>query len=224
MALLQGILIAIFLVAGALVSLRSELTRYHIPIIVLALLTLTSGVLVPVGAYSADREANTIDYRVEPQVEGCDTADPERVHEFSELSPDARDVFLSALQSDGTYATTVTPDEYDVSYDPAPNYVRYESDCYSLLGFAPHAGGAGLYIYALLLFGIPLTAVLAILAAYSYRVDSFRIPATTVSGISITVVLARVVNPLAAVSIGLLSLVLVWIKLSGFDPLRAEDS
>ena len=75
-----------------------------------------------------------------------------------------------------------------------------------------------------LLFGIPLTAVLAILAAYSYRVDSFRIPATTVSGISITVVLARVVNSLAAISIGLLSLVLVWIKLSGFDPLRAEDS
>lgn len=138
MALAQAILtaifpvaipIAVFLVAGAVVSLRSDLTRYHIPTIMLALFTLTSGVLVPVYAYSINRDANTIDYQVESQAEGCETVDTGRVHEFSDLSPDAQDVFLSALQSDGTYATTVAPSEYRIGYDTPPDYIIYESDC-----------------------------------------------------------------------------------------------
>lgn len=215
-----GILAAIFLIAGALVYLRSELSRYDIPVIMLALFALTSGVLVPVFAYSEHREANTIDYRVESQVEGCDTGDPERVHEFDDLSPDAQDVFLSALESDRSYATTVTPDEYDVSYDPAPNYIRYESDCYSLLGSAPHSAGTVIGIYALLLFAIPLIAVLAILAAYSYRVDSFRIPATAVSGIVIGVGGHAVVDLRLLIPACLLIAAAVWILLDDFKPLK----
>lgn len=219
-ALGLGILVAIFLVAGAVVYLRSELTRYHIPVIMLALFALTSGVLVPVFAYSEHKEANTINYRVESQVDSCDTAAPERMHEFDDLSPDAQDVFLSALESDRSYATTVTPDEYHVSYDPAPNYIRYESECYSLLGSAPHSAGTVIGIYALLLFAIPIIAVLAILAAYSYRVDSFRIPATAVSGVIIGVGGHTIVGLRLLIPAALLIVAAVWILLDGFEPLR----
>lgn len=220
MALLQGILIAISLISGALVYLRSELTRYHIPVIMLALFALTSGVLVPVSAYSEHREANTTDYRVESQVEGCDTADPERVHEFSDLSQDAQNVFLSALQSDGTHATTVNPDEYSVSFDPTPNYIVYESDCYSLVGDAPHSAGAVVGIYALLFFAIPLIIGLAILAVYSYRVDSFRIPATAVSGITVAAGTHTIVGLRLLIPASLLMAVTVWILLEDYKPLK----
>lgn len=220
MALLQGILITISLIAGALVYLRSELTRYHIPVIMLALFALTSGVLVPAAAYSEHREANTIDYRVEPQVEGCDTANPEQVHEFSNLSQDAQDVFLSTLQSNGTHATTVNPDEYAVSFDPTPNYIVYESDCYSLVGDAPHSGGAVVGVYALLFFAIPLIIGLAILAAYSYWVDNFRIPTAVVSGITVAAGSHTIVGLRLLIPASLLIVAAVWVLLEDYNPLK----
>ena len=224
-ALGLGILVAIFLIAGALVYLRSDLTRYHIPVIVLALFALTSGVLVPTAAYTMERENEKIDYQVEDQVEGCDTADAERVTEFDKLSPDAQDVFLSALHSSGQYTTTQSPYPYQISSDSTvENYVVYESDCYSLVGYSRAGIGSGLATLALLVVGVPLTAVLAFLAVYSYWFDSFRIPATTVSGISVAVGLLTIVNFGLAVSIGFLILGPVWIKLDRFNPLKSNNT
>jgi hypothetical protein len=220
-----GILIGIFLIAGALVVLRSDLTRYHIPVIVLALFALTSGMLVPAAAYTIQTDAEQIDYQVESQVEGCGTVDDERVSDFSELSSDAQEVFLSTLQSNGEYTTTASPDQFRISSDSTvENYILYESDCYSLVGYSGGGLGTGLFLLLLLFFGIPLTIVLAVLAVYSYRFDNFRIPATAVSGISVAVGLATFVNSSLAISIGFLILGPVWIKLDRFNPLESKDT
>jgi hypothetical protein len=84
--------------------------------------------------------------------------------------------------------------------------------------------GAGWYLYTLLLFGVPFTLVLAVLAAYSYRVGSFRTPAAVVSAVCVGAVLWVVANSVfaIAVTIGLLVIGLVWIVLGSFNPLRAE--
>ena len=224
LATVVGALVAIFLVAGGIVRLRSGLTRYHIPVIALALLALTSGAVVAAEYRTTTTEIEQIHYRVDSQAEGCETAETHRVSEFSELSPDAREVFLSALRSVEEYTTTENPDQFYISSDNGvENYVIYESDCHSLVGYG--AGlGAGWYLYTLLLFGVPFTLVLAVLAAYSYRVGSFRTPAAVVSAVCVGAVLWVVANSVfaIAVTIGLLVSGLVWIVLGSFNPLRAE--
>jgi hypothetical protein len=225
LATVLGVLLAILLIAGGIVRLRSGLTRSHIPVIMVALLALTSGVVVAAEYHTTQTEIEQIDYRVESQAEGCDTADDDRVSEFNELSPDAQEVFLSALQSNEAYTTTKDPDQFYISSDNGvENYIIYESDCYSLVGYG--AGlGAGWYLLVLLLFGVPFTFVLAVLAVYSYRIGSFRIPATVVSAVSVGAVLRPVANSVfaIAVTIGLLIVGLVWIIAGGFNPLKASD-
>lgn len=223
-AIVLGALLAMFLVAGAVARFRSDLTRSHIPVIVLALLALTSGALITAEYRAATADAERIDYRVDSQVEGCETAAADRVSEFDELSPDAREVFLSTLRSEDGYTTTENPDQFDISSDAdVDNYVRYESECYSVVGYG--AGiGSGMYLFVLLFFGIPLTAVLAFLAVYSYRTDSFRTPATVVSVVSVgTAVWLRAVEgtvvPIVA-TVALLVVAFIWITMG---PVRSAE-
>ncbi|ELZ45297.1 hypothetical protein C464_12455 [Halorubrum coriense DSM 10284] len=135
----------------------------------MALLALTSGVLVATAFHTAQTDAEQIDYRVDAQVAGCDTAEDHRVSQFDELSPEAQEVFLSTLQSNGAYTTTTNPEQFDISSDSDyENYIVYESDCYSLVGYG--AGlGSGMPTFVLLLFGVPVTLVLAVLAITSYQ-------------------------------------------------------
>lgn len=222
-AIVFGALLAVFLIAGGIVRLRSGLTRYHVPVIALALLALTSGVLIAANYQTTQAELEQIDYTVDSQVEGCETADDNWVFEFDELSPDAQDVFLSTLRSDDGYTTTESPDQFRISSDNnVENYVIYESDCYSLAGYG--AGiGAGMYLFVLLLFGIPFTLLLGVLAVYSYLTDSFRLPATVVSAVSVGTVVTAVTNSQVAIvaTVALLVVGLVWIIRGSFDPLRA---
>ncbi|ELZ56834.1 MULTISPECIES: hypothetical protein [Halorubrum] len=193
--------------------------------IVLALLALTSGMLIATEYHATQTDAERIDYRIEPQAEGCETADADRVSEFDELSPDAQEVFLSTLRSDGEYTTTESPDQFRISSDnDVENYVVYESDCYSLVGYG--AGlGTRIYLYVLLLFGIPFTLALAVLAVYSYRADSFRLPATIVAAVGVgavsTAATANVVGGVAT-AIGVFVVGLAWTGLGSFDPLNSE--
>lgn len=78
-------------------------------------------------------------------------------------------MFLSTLQSNGAYTTTTNPEQFDISSDSDyENYIVYESDCYSLVGYG--AGlGSGMPTFVLLLFGVPVTLVLAVLAITSYQ-------------------------------------------------------
>lgn len=164
-----GALLATYLIVGRSVYRRSDLTRHNILTIGLALLALTSGVLTATAYHTAQTDAEQIEYRVDSQVEGCDTAEDRRVSQFNELSPDAQEVFLSTLQSNGEYTTTKKPDQFDISSDSyVENYIVYDSDCYSLVGFG--AGmGSGMSLLVVLLFGVPITLVLAVLAITSYQ-------------------------------------------------------
>lgn len=224
LATVFGVLVAIFLIAGAIARLRSGLTRYHVPVLALALLALTSGVVVAGEYRTTTAEIEQIDYRVDSQAEGCDAAEADRVSEFNELSPDAQDVFLSTLRSDEEYTTTENPDQFYISSDNGvENYIRYESECYSLVGYG--AGlGAGWYIYMLLLFGVPFTLALGVLAAYSYRVGSFRTPAAVASAVSVGAVLWVVANSVFAIAVTgvLLVIGLGWVIFGSFNPLGAE--
>jgi hypothetical protein len=123
----------------------------------LALFAVTSGLMVPVGGELLGTDAEKNDYRVESQIEGCDTADDGRVTEFGELSPEAQDVFLSALESDDRYTTTVRPDDYQFSSDTTQwNYVVYESECYGLVASNRGGLGAGLLFWTLIVIGMSL--------------------------------------------------------------------
>ena len=220
-AISLGIPIGIFLIAGVLAFLRSNLTRYHIPVIMLALFALTSAVMIPVGATMIEEDAEKHDYRVESQVEGCDTAADERVTEFSELSPNAQEVFLSALQSDEGYTTTVHPEEYEISTDTTEeNYIMYESDCYSLLGFQRGTWGHGFLVIGLFVIGIPLTIGCAALAGFSYRNRSFRTPVAAVSAITAAIGLHTIVGLGTLIPISFLLATAVWIVLGDFEPLQ----
>jgi hypothetical protein len=223
-AIQLGIPIAIFLIAGALVFLRSDLTRYHIPAIMLALFALTSGLMIPVGAEMIRSDAEKHDYRVESQVEGCDTPAAERVTEFSELSPAAQEVFLSALRSDEGYTTTVHPEEYEISTDTTQeNYIVYESDCYSLVGFQRGTWGHGLLRMGLYVVGIPATIGVALLSVFSYRNESVRTPVAAVSGYVAAVGLYTVVGLRVLILISLLFAAVVWIALEDFEPQKSDS-
>jgi hypothetical protein len=136
---------------------------------VLALLALTSGVLIATAYHTTQTDAEQIDYRVDSQAEGCETAEDHRVSEFNELSPAAQEVFLSTLQSSEEYTTTRNPDQFYLSSDSDyENYIIYDSNCYSLVGYG--AGlGSGIPLFMLLLFSVPLTLVLTVLTITSYQ-------------------------------------------------------
>lgn len=216
-----GIPIAIFLIAGVVVFLRADLTRYHIPVIMLALFALTSGLMIPVGAEMIQSDAEKHDYRVESHVEGCSAAADEQINEFSEMSPDAQEVFLSALQSDEEYTTTIHPEEYELSSDTTQeNYIVYESDCYSLVGFQKGTWGHAVIRMGLFVVGIPATIGVAFLAAYSYRNKSFRTPVAAVSGYIVAVGLYTVVGLRMLILISLFLAAVVWIVLEDVEPLK----
>ncbi|WP_152420071.1 hypothetical protein [Halorubrum distributum] len=114
--------------------------------------------MIPVGAEMIQSDAEKHDYRVESHVEGCSAAADEQINEFSEMSPDAQEVFLSALQSDEEYTTTIHPEEYELSSDTTQeNYIVYESDCYSLVGFQKGTWGHAVIRMGLFVVGIPAT-------------------------------------------------------------------
>ena len=216
-----GIPVAIFLIASVIVFLRSDLTQYHIPVIMLALFALTSGLMIPVGAELVQTDAERIDYRVTPQQGSCNETADEQVTRFDTLSIEAQDVFLSTLQSDNVYTTTVHPDEYELSTDVgADNYIIYKSECYSLVG--SYRGGLhyGLLIQALYIVGIPVTIGLATLAGFSYRYGNFRIPVAVVSGIITTIGLYTFVGLRTLLLISFLLAAVVWISLEDFEPLK----
>lgn len=220
-ALELGVLIAVFLTAGAVVLLRSDLTRYHVPVILLALFTLTGAVMIPVGAETIRTDAEEIDYRVEAQSEGCQSGVDGRATEFTELSPTAQEVFLSALRSEDTYTTTARPDEYEISTDTTrENHVEYESDCYSLVGYSGGGVQYGILLNLLFVVGIPVIVGLGVLSAFSYRNRSFRAPSAVVSGLTVLIGLHTVVGLRALLPMSALVAAAVWVLLDGFEPLR----
>jgi hypothetical protein len=105
------------------------------------------------------------------------------------LSPDAKDVFRSALGADGEYTTTTAPEDfvYQDDTDTDLNYIRYNSECYALQ--ADPGGGFGLGIMiGLLLFGGGLAMLVLLSAGLGSLVsDRFKLPMAVLSGVATVV-------------------------------------
>ncbi|MXR50759.1 hypothetical protein GRX03_03950 [Halovenus sp. WSH3] len=114
------------LVSGAVVvyvSSEDTPTGPHLLLVVSLLVGLTT----VLGAGALHLEGEQIEYSVDACA-GNQTGTP-----FSELSPEGREVFRSALQADGAYTTRSHPAEFELQSDVSrTNEIQYESQCYEL--------------------------------------------------------------------------------------------
>lgn len=128
---LVGVAVAIYLTSKGALSVHQ---LYILLSVSIALMTL-------LGAGAIDSYGDTIEYTVDQCTErgtdgGMDHQTVNSGTEFSELSPEAQDVFRSALQAsraDGEYTTRRHPDEFELRRDTeTTNEIQYESECYEL--------------------------------------------------------------------------------------------
>ncbi|WP_336325183.1 hypothetical protein [Halovenus sp. HT40] len=139
-SLLLIIAIPLFLVGGAVaiyLTSKGALSVHQLYILLgvaIALMTL-------LGAGAIDSYGDTIEYTVDQCMErgtdgGMDDQTVNSGTEFGELSPEAQDVFRSALQAsraDDEYMTRKHPDEFELQRDTeTTNEIQYESECYEL--------------------------------------------------------------------------------------------
>lgn len=184
-----------------------QLTKYHIPAILLLLLGIAAAFGTVAGYELADREVNGIDYNVQAsqpvEEKSSDTQEtPSNTqetlttsvpgikiggpYEFDELSSDAQDVFLSTLRNDGTYTTRTSPSEFqDNTADaggPAFAHIRHNSTWYKI---TVDAGGGPSIIspLILILFGGFLAGVILEAGWASVLLPSFKFPVSVLIGL-----------------------------------------
>lgn len=195
-----GVGIIVFLVGGVVAHYRLSVTRYHIPILVFSFLTVTSGLFGFVGAALISSDAEKNDYTAGPSNQGCTQSNEDNstnsqydddrfgdtpVLEYSELSPEAQEVFRSALQADGEYTTKTDPGEFQYRTDASngENYIKYDSDCYKLTAEQRGGFGTGFLIMYLLGFGIVSAVALTVVSAVSWAFNPFKLPTALLAGL-----------------------------------------
>lgn len=156
--------------------------------------TVVTGLATTVAVVDIRLNAEKIDYSVEPMNQACEPPSddrtaagsndtqapdyreyPRRVLEYSELSPEAQEVFRSALQADGEYTTRTHPDEFELQLDTDNrNYVQYESECYQLTAQTRGGLGTGFAVIGLLVVGGGITVIFAFASVVSYERDRRR--------------------------------------------------
>lgn len=158
---------AVVLLIGGLVAARyrDSLTWYHVPAVVLLLLGLTVAGTAAAAAQSINQESQEIDYEVdrcESETDaGPTTMTPGTEYlEFESLSPAAQQVFEKTLENGGEYTATRSPDDFRYSSDTwETNYVRYDSQCYTLVADSVGPGG-GLAVFFIFVIGSVITFLL----------------------------------------------------------------
>lgn len=128
---LVGVAVAVYLTSKGTLPVH---LLYIVLGVAIALMTL-------LGAGAIDSYGDTIEYTVDQ----CEELDPEDGTDnrtgnpgtqFSELSPEAQDVFRSALQASragDVYTARRHPDEFELRKDTdTTNEIQYESECYAL--------------------------------------------------------------------------------------------
>jgi hypothetical protein len=164
----------IFIIGGLIAFYRSSVTVDLA--FVLILLAVTVGVWGVVGMATVAWEAEKVDYTAtqssdcpEPSDRGYGPTSENPAMEFSELSPEAQNVFLSTIQTRREYTTMTLPDEFNPMADTVKkNYIRYESDCYELIAEPIGSLGTGLTQFFYLIAGFIGMSVLAF-ASYVFK-------------------------------------------------------
>jgi len=217
----------VFLVGGAIALYRSSVTRYHIPLVVLVLLTVTSGLTGVVGAFLTHWDAAKIDYSAGPTLQGCESeGDDTPVLEYSELSPEAQDVFHSTLQADGEYTTRTHPDEFRLEQDAgARNYIRYNSECYQLTADPRGNFSTGFLVAFYLGFGSLATFALFVASVASWSLASFKVPTAILAGLGSAagLVVSGVTQFVQLAGAVVLTAVLTWVVLRVFERFSHES-
>lgn len=219
-----GVIIAgivIFAVSGAIVFFRSSVTIYHLPLIMLVLLTITSGLAVTVGASQIQADGDKISYTVESTSQEYEISNTEWTYEYSKLSPEAQEVFRSALESDDEYSTRLSPDEFRLMTDTGrnENYIKYNSEYYVLTGSSRGGLGSMFAFLGIVFIGGSATIGLFSASVISYRRNSFILPATVLSGFSSTVGLIVIgVRPVEILTVTIVLIpILTWVGLRAYE-------
>lgn len=210
---LTAIGIAILLGGGWLAyQNRESLTSYHIAAVLLVLIGASSFVGLAGGLH----DVNKVNYEV--QECGTDHLTTPRAQDdiraYEALSADSQAIFRRALQSDGTYRTTVRPDDLTYMTDqvgPAHrNFVRYQNTCYAL---SAALGGPGEGLGSALVLG-PLGGIGLLFSAIGLNgfttnrpVKSMALLAGTIPLAVFLLVVMRWPEWLSALNIGIVLLV-----------------
>lgn len=217
----------VHLFGGVIAFTRLSVTKYHIPVLVLALLTVTIGLTSVVGAGAIFVETQKIDYRVDQCHDGwVGTSGPGINAEFSELSPAAQEVFRSALQADEKHTRWTNPDDFALETDTTVyNQIEYESTCYLLRATPRGDFGDELAITFIVFFGGFVTLLFGILSVVSFRRGSVKLPTSILAGLGsvggLLVIGATQLRQLAAATV--LGVTLTWMVLRVFE-LRSDES
>lgn len=162
---------------------------------ILFILTVVVGLATTIWVGSIHWNAEKIDYDIGSGGQGCelpsdnktetgsnDTHIPDKyqdsdrvpVLEYSELSPEAQEVFRSTLQTRGEYTTRTHPDEFELGNFNRRNIIEYESECYVLIAESRRGFGTGFAIFWILVVGGGITVIFAFASVASYARDSLR--------------------------------------------------
>ena len=157
---------------------------------ILFVLTVVIGLATIIALGGVHLNAEKIDYSVESMNQACEPPSdnnteagsndtqlpdhrehPDRVLEYSELSPEAQEVFRSALQTRGEYTTRTHPDEFELEDFNRRNRIQYESECYELTAESRSSFGTAFVALGLLVVGGGITVIFALASLASYVRD-----------------------------------------------------
>lgn len=136
-----------FTIGGAVAAFRLSVTWSNIALVAVTLFAITCGLWT---VFFSPPVAD-VEYRAEGVKDNCTEFDTDfggherapvseqedRVHEYSELSPEGEELFQSALQAEEYYTTNQRADEFvhrrgGMGTISGDNYVTYQSRCYRL--------------------------------------------------------------------------------------------
>jgi uncharacterized membrane protein len=179
------LVLAVFVFVAGLAAVRYFSTE-ETPTLprVLIQFSLTVGLLTALATGAVYLNAEKVDYTAERNSQACELhenttasdSDAEPVLEYSELSPEAREVFRSALDADGEYTTNTAPSEFQYRTDgtDGENPIRYDAACYELTAEQRGGFGTAFAISLLSLAGGGLTAVSGFASVVSLLLLSLR--------------------------------------------------
>ena len=176
----------VFFVGGVIAYYRSSVTMNTT--LVLVLLAVTCSLTGVVGVSATYTDAQKYDYTVEEtSSQNCNSENVTTFNEYSDysnLSPEAQEIFHSTLQTDGEYTTTTHPDDLRLQSDTTSlNFIQYESTCYALSALSRGGLGTGFmiifYVIAAAVGG--LFAIVISRSVYSHLSPDLREPTTDAS-------------------------------------------
>lgn len=215
----------VFSLGGLIAYYRSSVTMDIT--LVLVLLAVTCSLTGVIGVSATHGDAQKYDYTVtETPMQNCDSEELSPFNEYSaysELSPEAQEIFRSTLQTDGDYTTTTHPDDLRLERDTRTvNYIQYESACYALSVQSRGSFGTGFII----LYYLSAAAVGALFASASLIFEGSNEPISLLVGLGLAggLTVSGVINLGQLAEVTILLGLLTWVGLRVIERSSHEGS